>query len=297
MKRLSIQVSLVTEHASLLTIFILGLLASLLPGAVFSQDCNISVFSAEAAKLDLSKIESVSKLANMFEGNAKTATTDCADKLFVEFRKFYYKARAQYEKHNDFNNSYPMAPKREKELKEILRRAGWDLRETEGSYYVGESGAWIIDRFRPVLTKRMLQYLQQRKIEISEGFSEDAMLLITWDKLRGRITFWEEFSRQNQNFPLQEEINFYLEAYFRVFLTGMDNSSIQKDYDDSFLRSDVKTAYEDFLRQNKSSRYYTIVKGHYEILERNKFRVTTELDVFLDKQGVKSMKAVQPPLY
>ncbi|MGH7260958.1 MAG: hypothetical protein ACREI9_09795 [Nitrospiraceae bacterium] len=291
------QIEPTTERILIMNVFVLVLLTSMVPGVVLSQECNTSVFGAEAAKLDLSKLESVSRLASIFEGSARGAPSNCAEKLFVEFRKLYYEARSRYEKHAGLNESFPMAPKREKELRAKLREVGWDLRETEGYYYIGESGAWVIDRFQFALTKRMLQYLTQRKTEIGEGFSEDAALLITWEKLRRRIAFWEDFLRQYQDFPLKDEVNFYLETYVRAFLSGTDNTQITKDYNDDSLRGDVKAAYEAYLRQNKSSRYYNVVEGYYEILKRNKFRVTAELQVFLDKQGIKSMQAVQPPLY
>lgn len=174
----------------------------------------------------------------------------------------------------------------------------WHRRETEGSYYVGETGTWLRSRFGRLLPPSWNEYLRQREIEIKEGFSEDAGLLISWEQLRLRITFWETFLARYPDFPLKGgEIATYLDIYIRTFLTGTDNSRIERDYQDLTLRDEVRKAYDDFLRKNRGSRYYSVVKGYYDILKKENFRVGREARSFLQANGVKSMHAVQPPTY
>ena len=265
----------------------------------YGQDCPVQSFKGSAEKLDLSKIESVLTLAKVFEDQAKHQTPACNETLFVEFRKVYYKARSEYEKAviGGFNEPYPMEAKKEKVLRSKLNQVGWDLFETEGTYYIGENGKWFLDRFNAVLTKPLMQYLTQRRLEVRERFSEDAGLLITWEDFLRRIEFWESFLKQNPAFPLKDEINMYLDVYIRTFLTGLDNAPITVEYNNMALRKDVKTAFETYLKRDKGSRYYRVVEGYYKILERSGFVVSDELKRYLDAQGIKSMKAVQPPTY
>jgi hypothetical protein len=274
------------------TVFVLRTFAN-------AQECNVAEFKRTAEKLDYAKIESVLKLASEFEQYAKGQTQQCTETLFVEFRLLYYKALSEYEKAalKNLNNSYPMVPKMERRLRAELKQVGWELYEIEGYYYIGENGAWFLDRYRRILTKPWIQYFNQRKLEIRQKFSEDAALLISWEALRKRIAFWEEFLTQNPSFPLKDEINSYLDTYIRTFLTGMDNSQITVDYNNNALRKEVKTAYETYPKKDKSSRYHKIVGGYYEILKRSGFVVTEELADYLDAQGIKSMNAVQPPTY
>src|SRR6266480_168720 len=280
-------------------VILLAAIVFALPTFANGQECNVSGLKQTAEKLDSAKIESVLKLASEFEKSAKGQTPQCTETLFIEFRVLYYKALSEYEKAavKTLNNSYPMEPKTEQKRKAELKQVGWELYESEGYYYIGENGSWLLDRFRHVLTNPWIQYFNQRKLEIRQRFSEDAALLISWESLRRRMAFWEEFLTQHPSFPLKDEINSYLDTYIRTFLTGLDNSQITVDYNNKALRKEVKNAYETYLNKDKSSRYYKIVGGYYEILKRSGFVVTEDLANYLNAQGIKSMKAVQPPTY
>ena len=83
--------------------------------------------------------------------------------------------------------------------------------------------------------------------------------------------------------------------YVKTMLTGIDNSSIESD---SVLKKEVRAVYERFLAQNKDSRYHTVVKGYYEILKKNGFRLNSEAAGFLERNKIdSSMLGIQPPTY
>lgn len=263
-----------------------------------THSCPVTEFRASSQALDKGRIESVLTLACVFRTKAKGQSQECAEQLFVIFRTFYYEPLSQFQEAEGITRlPYPLEDTRKKLLQARLSRVGWALRVTEGSYYVGEAGAWWRSRFGPLLPRSWDGYFHQREVEIREGFSEDAGLLISWERLRQRITFWEGFIRRHPHFPANEEVSSYLDIYIRTFLTGVDNSRIERDFDDPTLRTEVKIAYEAFLRNNKGSKYYDIVKGYYEVLKRNNFRVTREAKAFLESKRVKTMLAVQPPTY
>ena len=261
------------------------------PESANSQECRSGTLEQRAVSLDLSKVESVVILANEFEKKSKETPPACVDTLFLEFRKLYYQALTQYQEKTDLSAGAS------KDLKATLNSVGWEQLESEGYYYLGEDGTWFIRKFAHVLNKPMLRYLERRKLETKEKFSEDAALLISWETLRKRIGFWEPFLKQNPNFVFKDEINSYLDIYIRTFLTCLDNSQITKDFNDPSLRNDVKAAYEAYIQKNKDSRYHETVAGYYETLKRAGFVVTEESEKYLAEHGIKSMRAIQPPTY
>jgi len=244
-------------------------------------------FLKTANKQDKTKPESLNFLADVFKSGAKGQTVECVDELFVSFRTFYYESLRR--------NELPETVKDVEKMNSKLKQVGWILRQTEGEYYVGEDGSWLLSEFGKYLSPSWLGYLARREIEIEEGLFEDAALTISWEDLRERITFWESFQSKNPEFPLIKEISLDISMYVKTMLTGIDNSSIESD---SVLKKEVRAVYERFLAQNKDSRYHTVVKGYYEILKKNGFRLNSEAAGFLERNKIdSSMLGIQPPTY
>ncbi|NNF00663.1 MAG: hypothetical protein HKN25_16720 [Pyrinomonadaceae bacterium] len=241
-------------------------------------------FSRAAKKLDKTKQESLNVLANVFKSGAKGQTAQCVDALFVSFRTFYYESLRR--------NEIPATVQDVDKVNSKLKQVGWKLHQSEGDYYVGEDGSWLLKEFGKYLSPSWLGYLTRREIEIEEGLFEDAALMISWEDLRERTTFWESFRSKNPEFPLIKEISVDISMYVKIMLTGIDNTSVESD---SILKKEVRAVYERFLTQNKDSRYHTVVKGYYEILKKNGFRLNSESARFLKRNKIGSMFDNQPP--
>ncbi len=243
-------------------------------------------FLKTANKQDKTKLESINILADAFRSGAKWQSVECVDELFVSFRTFYYDSLWQ--------NEIPETVEDVVKMNSKLKRVGWRLRESEGDYYIGEDGSWLLSEFGKYLSPSWIAYLARREIEIEEGFSDDASLAISWEDLRERITFWESLQNKNPEFSINKEISSDINMYVKTMLTGLDNTSIESD---SVLKEEVRVIYERFLIQNKDSRYHTIVKGYYEVLKKNGFRVNSEAARFLERNEVDGMLSIKPPTY
>jgi hypothetical protein len=230
--------------------------------------------------------------------SAATATDEKGrDELVHEFRNHYYGAISSYNNKYDVSNwRYPLAEPEKRAIDLSLSKAGWLLRESEGMYYIGEAGGWYEEKFDAILTARYRDYLIIKTKEIQEGFAEDAGLLISWEQLRERISVWEQYLKNHPNFIESPEIENYLNLYIRTFLTGMDNSRIY-DFNNRQLRTDVKTAYEKYISDNKGSQYYNLVKDYYEMLKNNGFTVPESINEFVKNKGYETMLGKQPPTY
>jgi hypothetical protein len=52
-----------------------------------------------------------------------------------------------------------------------------------------------------------------------------------------------------------------------------------------------------YIRENKTSKYYKLIKDYYEMIKRNNFIVPKNVDEYLKNKGYKSYLATQPPTY
>jgi hypothetical protein len=214
-----------------------------------------------------------------------------------EFRKYHHAALSAYEKKSKVGEwEYPAADSDRLELEQAIASAGWSLRESEGMYCLGEKAGWFEERFGTILTRPFKKYLRIRADEIQQGFARDAGLLISWDQLRERIAMWEQFLRQYPDFVEKGDVRERLDVYVRTFLTGMDNSRIN-NFNSKKLRADVKAAYEMFIRANRDSAYYALVRDYYDMLKSKQFNVPDNIEEYLKKQGCEAMLDAQPPAY
>ncbi|MDH5434272.1 MAG: hypothetical protein OEY19_10035 [Gammaproteobacteria bacterium] len=259
------------------------------------EECDLEGFEKISNTLDKSKLESVTTLSDEFKKRSEHVSEACKESLFVSFRTFYYKSRRAFQEAGDIWNVLSSAG--EDAANKKISVVGWKLRMSEGDFYIGEDSSWLFLNFQDFLPNTWKVYFSQRKIEIEEGFSEDAGLLISWEKLRSRIIFWEDFLKTNKNFPLSEEISYRIKLYLRTYLTGMDNSRIY-DYDDrNKLREEVKVSYENFINENKNSQYHELINEYYLILKKNNFYTSKENWEFLRTKKINSMLGIQPPTY
>ncbi len=282
------------------TIILLAIFLSASP-AISADDCGTKEFKKNADKLDKSKIESVGSLKKLFNQSSAGLPRQCISRLFSEFCSYYYQFMHSYEKSiEDYLSNYPLPQQEESKLVSKLSKAGWKLDESEGMYYVGEDGEWLLKEFGSILPEDWNKYLQQRTKEVKKQFSEDAGLLISWEELRDRIIYWEKFLIKYPTFSEKEVIDFYLDVYIRTYLTGMSNSRIA-DVETNKVQDKIIESYQNFLTLNKQSKYYKLVEGQYNILKRNSFhlneKTSQELEVFYKKKGIKSMVGIQPPTY
>jgi hypothetical protein len=259
----------------------------------FASPCPKDEFKNKLSSIGFKDTSSVTQAAEELIKHAKNQEDKCREELLFIFRQYYLNCLRKY---NDTIDSLGINETNENKMNKSLFTIGWCVKSTEGSYYIGESAGWFGTKFQEVLTEPYKEYLHFRSKEIREGFSEDAGLLISWDQLRYRIITWESFLNKYPTFPEKQSIQAYLDIYIRVFLSGMDNSRIH-DCQDMTLDKDVRAAYEKFIRENKASKYYELVKDYYEMIKRNNFIVPKNVDEYLKNKGYKSYLATQPPTY
>lgn len=265
--------------------------------AVHAGSCPVKEYTDYLSKIRAQDVNAVVKAANELIKVSLDKNDPCRDQLMHEFRSYYFAALSAYEKKSKVGQwEYPAADSDRLEFEQTIASAGWSVRESEGMYCLGEKAGWFEERFGTILTQPFKKYLHIRAEEIQQGFARDAGLLISWDQLRERIAMWEQFLRTYPGFVAKSEIRDRLDVYVRTFVTGMDNSRIN-NFNSKKLRSDVKAAYEVFIRENRDSAYYKLVRDYYEMLKSKQFNVPDDLKGYFKKAGFEAMFDAQLPAY
>jgi hypothetical protein len=108
--------------------------------------------------------------------------------------------------------------------------------------------------------------------------------MLSWDELRQRIIRWEQFANEHSQLPeTEKDIRPKISWMVDVYLTGIDNSRILKA--ENMLNEEVKNSYEAFLKEGTSSAHFEVVKGAFDIWNKNQFKLSKELVDYLKEKG------------
>lgn len=180
-----------------------------------------------------------------------------------------------------------------KNLEEYLSLFGAGVFMTEGMFYLDVEPDYFLSIFDKQVSNGLNAYLIQRKRELIEGFSEDAGLIISFDKVYERVLKWEQIVAENPNFLMVDDSQQYYETYLETLLTGMDNSRVF-DFEDERLIPEVKEIYESVAKSGPNTKSTEIIKDYYNLLVESDFKYSDKVDDYLKKNGLSSMLGVQP---
>lgn len=263
------------------------------PSASLAAECPKAEYEARLKSVGFSDVTSVQTAVGHLVTLSKGQDDACKEQLVLLFREYHYAALGKYSDSMELLN---ISEANEPELNKKLAPAGWRIASTEGNYYIAEAAEWPLTALNEALPPSYKRYFELRSKEIAQGFSEDAGLLITWEQLRSRIISWEAFLADYPGFVEKFSVDAYLDVYIRVYLTGMDNSRVF-GFEKNRLEKAVQESYERFIAENKKSGYYPLVSDYYDYLKKHDFVEPSDLNEFLEKKGVKSFLAIQPPTY
>ncbi len=256
-----------------------------------SADCSRQAFKKYAKKLDKSKIESVDILKENYNKTILGQSKHCKSLLFSDFRDYYDQTVEAYiaSIEEKLNEKYPLPAKKEKKYKAKLAKVGLIIYQSEGMYYVEADSAWFSKEFAASLSDEWKVFLKQLDYEAKNRFIDDEAVMISWEDLRKRVIFWEKFLDDHQDFVEKNRVKEHLSLYAYIYLRGSGNSPIY-DWEGRELKDDVKESYENFIKINKKSKYYDLVKRQYTIIKAKAFKIDKKTSKKLDDNYNKSAK-------
>lgn len=222
------------------------------------------------------------------------------DSIFFLFNVKFYSAANNFS--DSFESRFPELisqlneDKKSIELKSFLENikdCGLDICMTEGTYYFDVTYDYFYNNFKDRVSPGVKEYLNIRKDELKQGFSEDAGLLINFEELYQRVKRWDNYIAKYPNTLYTKMVNYYHNTYLESLLTGMDNSRVF-DLDANSINPEVKLLYEKIIREEPKSQTTNIISEYYSFLSRHNFTENDSIDLFLKSYGLTTMLAVQP---
>jgi len=286
-------------------------------------DDSLITFMDSINRLDRSKKESILIAKNEFEKMCSTAEKQIVDSAFRSFMEFYkgvirkcnhvfYDRRDYQDLLHDieeivgskFDNPLPAFEKIDSKssaeiktkyaatLKELYeyRNCGINFTCGEGDWYLEEDGDFLVEVLSNYGSVELRDYLIFWANEDKERFAHDGGLLISWEDLRKRIIRWEEFANKHPTLlETEKEIKPKLQVLIGAYLWGLDNTPAydlwESKWESKKIEPELRKSYEIFLKENKTSSYYSLIKGVYTILNKHNFKLSKELIMFVDSQG------------
>ncbi|MFC2104689.1 hypothetical protein ACFLS4_04975 [Bacteroidota bacterium] len=260
---------------------------------------NLDEYISLIDNLNVYDISSIKVLKN-YVINKLCVSGELADSAYHMFLEFFYTSA------NNLTDSleikYPDLTKKlyrheeDSEVREflgLLDDCGLDLFMTEGYFYVDVQPDFFYEIFKDNSSPSVKTFLQLRDRELKNTFSEDAMLLISFNELADRIYNWEKYLNDYPDTKLKNEANYFLKIYRETFLTGMDNTRLF-DRESRILLPEVKQSYESYIENHADTKSGMIIQEYYEILKRNQFEYSDSIDYILKKYNLDLMHGIQP---
>lgn len=180
-----------------------------------------------------------------------------------------------------------------KSFKNNLAICGIDIFSTEGMYYLDVFPDFFYTNFKNRVSGGVAEFLNIRKDELKQGFSEDAGMLISFEDLYRRVNRWDNFINKFPNTVYYGEANSYYETYLETLMTGMDNSRLF-DLDNNLLLPEIKSLYEKIINEELESPTTKIISSYYTFLARHDFKENDSIPIFLNTNNLSTMLEVQP---
>ncbi|QKJ29340.1 hypothetical protein HQ865_06075 [Mucilaginibacter mali] len=178
-------------------------------------------------------------------------------------------------------------------FKNNLKTCGIGIFQTEGNCYLDVLPDYFYTNFKNRVSAGVKEYLNIRRVELAQGFSEDAGLLISYRQLYQRVKRWEKYMKTYPTSVYRNEAENYYTTYLETLLTGMDNSPVFEGFSET-LSPEVKAIYEQAILRDPESPSSKIITYYYGLLSRNDFRRNDSIPIFLNEHKLSNMSGIQP---
>jgi hypothetical protein len=244
---------------------------------------NLTVYKEYLGDLLPQHIRSITLAENAYK-NLITGDKNQNDKLFRLFREFYASVISE-------NQDYYMDGGKETSG-DIFTSYGLRINVSECGDFIAEDPEYLPAHFSAALSDGLKEFLLIRKKHYDQSpatyLIEDAALSITWDHLSDWVIDWEEYIDKYPDCEEAKDAESDLRSFLDLYLLDfhLDNTPM---FNNGILSKELQKSYSRFLELYQDSRYYSLVKGYYEILKKNGFRLNEEAKSFLAGHGIKSV--------
>lgn len=217
------------------------------------------------------------------------------DTLYKEFRSLYYLVSVAYSNAVSGPTLTPVLEKPESDpehrnLIEYLKLYALTVYAQEGFYYVDADPKLYAEIFHMKDSPQLKYFLYLQEKDLSQGLYSDGGMTLSYQQLYQRIEGWGLFISAHPNFLLTRDALGSYRGYLSALLTGDDNSPVFDSQTKSII-PEIKTIYENIMTSGKDHVSKKIITDYYNLLSRNNFKQTDDVNTFLDKYDIAALFA------
>ena len=259
---------------------------------------TISGFKQMINKLDREELGSIS-ISKDFVFNKLPYSVKIPDSLTLAYSNFFYETLDHF--NQTFYTEYPdIISKIEndifdedcKNFEVMVNNNGLMIQMSEGTIYLDSSPDYFYTIFKSRVSESLERFIEIRKNEQQEGFSEDGGMLITFEELGKRVRRWEDYIVKYPNAFYIEDAKYYYNSYLATFLIGMDNTRVYSLEDNVYI-PEIREIYKDYYKKNSSQESAEIVRKYYNLIESNGFQYNSNVQSFIERQNLDSYQGKQ----
>lgn len=179
----------------------------------------------------------------------------------------------------DYNNP----EKLQDELSEMVKKtrdSGYKIEQAEGFYYPVIDYS-IYAKYTANVNPDIKAYFGIMETESDQVYAKDAALRIDWSEVIQRGLITEDFLKKYPNFSKYDDIKNLYNRYVSAFMYGLNNTPLF-DYETNKINEEAKTTYEEAIKNNKDSDFIYLLKGFMEVLSKNNYKLTDEVEQYRD---------------
>lgn len=278
--------------SALLFLTIIGIFIFIKNNANLSQQ-KLSKYQHFLAKLPLDNPNSIIKgkeaYFKYFSLEDPIKQRDYAFKYFLNFYTSVINKINENLSTNDTLNEGNITEESQTKKINYYESCGIKIFVNEGLLYPDIDYTFLHHEFDKYISPAWKDYLYFLVKESGEGFMDDAAIIIPWDKMRERIIILESFMNNYPKFANKDEAQNKIKKYLYFYLVGTDNSPIYINSEENgktFLKSEVKKSYEQFIDTDKDSKYNPIILEYYNLLKKHNFKVGNYIHEFVKQKGL-----------
>jgi hypothetical protein len=290
--------------------------AQVKPGEEPTQPLSLSEYQNYLITLDRSNPAAVAGGIRVLEQSIPYYSLNDADQAFLAFNTYFVEALNHCNetfwqnealisklqtaikglnppKTFEFLNK-PSSMQKDSEIRNLVEQVnscGFVIINREGTFYFDENADFLFNHFSKYLSVSLREFLNLRRRETAEGFTEDKDLLISFTKIGERIVDWENYLNNYPDSPLKELANYHYQLYLGTFLFGIDNT---ETFERKRLKPEIGKVYENFIKRFAKTKSAGLISRYYEVLKANDLKYTKAVEDFLRNNQVQILPGFEP---
>lgn len=208
--------------------------------------------------------------------------------LYLEQTLYTEEVQGKFQEEDDFtknmSNPEELTDPYLKGLVTDMAKNGFKIGRAEGSYFPIIDYAYF-EKYSKYATAEIREYLRLMQAESDRASMADGALAVTWEEIMQRALAAEAFLAAYPESQKEEEIAALFDRYRNALLNGLPNTPIFDYNDNNMLKAEVRSTFEDALKEDRESELLDMLDDFLEVLADSDYRLTEKVEAFLEDRS------------